>query len=592
MGAIGFLRRTCACVAAAALLVCGLPFAGASIAGVPEAQAASAKTNAWQIPDRFLYDASDPLKNTTYGGPKRWDVVAGGVINDDAAFLVTRTFEPTDTENVFIAHLSIDVNVTKAQNAADTPVFLCVAVDMSDIVQRSYEAVCSDFKTSDGSFSDEPPQEVKDADSMASYCEKCWIPELHDYLATGAVKASSGDYEVWGYGAATASYRVDFRDVPAYDLAEGRALSSYSKDGLTSNSRALVSHWATYWKDILERSTEKEYGVVLEHDTLAFYARVLLYDKFLWCTDGKGNPVEGATFTLDGDEHTGVEEKTATSDAQGRVSFTCLPAGDYTLELTSVPEGKHVDFEDTTFACSYTADPAAYTYSPFDETHVMLKDESAAYKNGIEKPKPAAKVPSTEELALNLGVKVKQSGKRIKVSWGKVKGAAGYDVYVQYCSKKFTSKSRVRVKGGSKTSVSVKKICGKKIDFNNNYKIVVKAYKKSGGKAKTLAKSITMHFVGSKASKYTNAKGIKLAKKSLALAVGKSAKVKGKVVLVNKKKKQLSKKHAATLRFESSNPNVAKVSKSGKVTGVKAGTCKVYVYAKNGYTKTVKVTVK
>ena len=42
----------------------------------------------------------------------------------------------------------------------------------------------------------------------------------------------------------------------------------------------------------------------------------------------------------------------------------------------------------------------------------------------------------------------------------------------------------------------------------------------------------------------------------------------------------------------SDDESIATVDKSGKVTGVSAGTCTVYVYARNGYAKTVSVTVK
>ncbi|MCR5736036.1 MAG: Ig-like domain-containing protein [Eubacterium sp.] len=67
--------------------------------------------------------------------------------------------------------------------------------------------------------------------------------------------------------------------------------------------------------------------------------------------------------------------------------------------------------------------------------------------------------------------------------------------------------------------------------------------------------------------------------------------MKGKVILRNKKKKPLSKKHAATLRFSVADKNIATVSKKGKITAVSPGTTTVYVYAKNGLTKEVQVTV-
>ena len=67
---------------------------------------------------------------------------------------------------------------------------------------------------------------------------------------------------------------------------------------------------------------------------------------------------------------------------------------------------------------------------------------------------------------------------------------------------------------------------------------------------------------------------------------------KAKVTLTNSKKKALSNKYAKTFRYASSNKNVATVSSKGKITAKNKGTCYIFVYARNGYTKKVKVTVK
>ncbi|MCH5251807.1 MAG: Ig-like domain-containing protein [Lachnospiraceae bacterium] len=92
--------------------------------------------------------------------------------------------------------------------------------------------------------------------------------------------------------------------------------------------------------------------------------------------------------------------------------------------------------------------------------------------------------------------------------------------------------------------------------------------------------------------KYTNAKKVKVTKRGIILKVGKSAKIKAKTVRVEKKKKLLPKGHGRKYRYKSTNTNVAKVSKSGKITAKDKGSCSVYVFAQNGYAKRVKVTVK
>ncbi|MCI5501561.1 MAG: Ig-like domain-containing protein [Lachnospiraceae bacterium] len=108
----------------------------------------------------------------------------------------------------------------------------------------------------------------------------------------------------------------------------------------------------------------------------------------------------------------------------------------------------------------------------------------------------------------------------------------------------------------------------------------------------SFGRSITAHIVGKKNTKETNVKGIKLNKTSFSLKVGKKATIKGKVILVDKTKKPLSDGHAKEFRFASSDKKVATVTEKGVIKAVGKGTCTIYVYAKNGYAKKVKVTVR
>lgn len=195
-------------------------------------------------------------------------------------------------------------------------------------------------------------------------------------------------------------------------------------------------------------------------------------------------------------------------------------------------------------------------------------------------------------LSLNAGLKVSQIGNKINISWGKVQGAKGYDVYVQYCGKSFNAKSLNQVKSGNKTKITVKKVNGKKLNLKKNYKIYVVAYNYQGKKKVVLAKSIVAHIVGRKNTKETNVKAIRLNKSKFTLKTGRTAIIKGKTILVNAKKKPLSDKHAKTFRYASSNKKIATVSKNGKIKAVAKGKCTIYVYARNGYTKKVQVTVK
>ena len=142
------------------------------------------------------------------------------------------------------------------------------------------------------------------------------------------------------------------------------------------------------------------------------------------------------------------------------------------------------------------------------------------------------------------------------------------------------------------TKVTVKKINGKNLNLKKNYKIYIEAYKLVDGKKVSLAKTITGHIVGRKNTAYTNVKMIKLAKSKYTVTAGKTATIKAKTVLVDKRKKQLSNAHATQFRYASSDNKIATVSKKGKIKGIAKGQCSVYVYARNGYARKVTVTVK
>lgn len=196
-------------------------------------------------------------------------------------------------------------------------------------------------------------------------------------------------------------------------------------------------------------------------------------------------------------------------------------------------------------------------------------------------------------LAMNEGLKIDQKGSKINIRWGRVEDADGYEVYVAYCGTNFNKKKPAKtIKNNKTVSATITKINGKKLNLKKNYKLYVIAYKLVDGKKLIQAKSITGHIVGRKNVAYTNVKAIKLTKTKYTIKVGKTAKIKAKTVLVDKTKKQLSDAHAKEFRYASSNKTIATVNKNGKIKGISAGTCTIYVYARNGYAKKIKVTVK
>lgn len=217
---------------------------------------------------------------------------------------------------------------------------------------------------------------------------------------------------------------------------------------------------------------------------------------------------------------------------------------------------------------------------------VQIPDHSMNYENTVP-----ANEQKKNELKINAGLKVSQSGSTITVNWGTLGNADGYDVYVQYCGMKFSAKSLNQVTPGDVNQIVVRKVNGKKLNLKKNYKIYVIPFKMVNGKKVKLGKSITGHIVGRKNTKRTNVKAIRLQQRRIYLEVGEKTQIKGTTVLVDKKKKPLSDGHASELRFRTSNAAVATVSATGIVKAVKKGRCKVYVYARNGYAKRVSVTV-
>lgn len=204
------------------------------------------------------------------------------------------------------------------------------------------------------------------------------------------------------------------------------------------------------------------------------------------------------------------------------------------------------------------------------------------------KPVVKAKRTKANDQALSSKFNI-TTGKSIKVTWGKVAKADGYDVYMAYCKKgKYTVVKSV--KSAKTLSVTINKLDKKAVNQKDNVKCYVVAYKKVDGKKVTIGKSITGHAVGKKNITVTDAKKIQVKKSAYSLKKGKTAKIKATIVKKNNKLPLFG--HTAKFRYDTSNKKVATVSKDGKITAKGKGTCYVYIYAVNGCAKKVKVTVK
>jgi hypothetical protein len=181
--------------------------------------------------------------------------------------------------------------------------------------------------------------------------------------------------------------------------------------------------------------------------------------------------------------------------------------------------------------------------------------------------------------------------KKLALSWNKVQGAAGYDIFFAKCNHKKENNECRKVK----TITGNNKIrwTGKSLRKRTAYKAYVKAFAYRNGKKIYVATSPVVHsFTGGGTKKYTNAKAVKLKKTRITLKKGRTFKIKAKVVKLKKKKKLMPKIHAPKLRYMTSNSKVAAVSDSGRITAKGKGTCIVYAYAHNGVSGKIKATVR
>ena len=173
----------------------------------------------------------------------------------------------------------------------------------------------------------------------------------------------------------------------------------------------------------------------------------------------------------------------------------------------------------------------------------------------------------------------KQAKTSIKLTWSGVSGASRYVIYGNACGK-YNRMNKLTTWTGR--TFTVKTLAnGKALKKGTYHKFMVVALDANNNVVST---SKVVHVATKGNKKIANPTKV-TTKKTKALKKGKTFKLGAKQV--GKKVK----KHRG-LCYETSNPNVAIVSKKGVVKAVGKGTCYVYAYAQNGVVKKVKITVK
>lgn len=174
---------------------------------------------------------------------------------------------------------------------------------------------------------------------------------------------------------------------------------------------------------------------------------------------------------------------------------------------------------------------------------------------------------------------VKGGKNRVTLNWKKVSGADGYMIYGAKCGTKMKYKKTVSNKTLTWTE--------KKLDAGIYYKYYVVAYKTVNGKKTMIGKSKDMH-TATLGKGYGYARQITVKKSEITLKKGATATIKSTLVNTNDKVKD----HMQRVRYISTNQDVATVNANGKIKAVGKGTCQIFCYGLNGFTKKVKVIVK
>ena len=236
-------------------------------------------------------------------------------------------------------------------------------------------------------------------------------------------------------------------------------------------------------------------------------------------------------------------------------------------------------------------------YNGIEEKTALSKDANGDFylvvpKGGGVYLSAEVKKAATPKISGSLMAKMTAKGKKsLTISWNKINGAAGYDIFFAKCNhgKKEIKCKKVKTIKAGKTFKWTKSGLKK----GTAYKAYVRAYVYKNGKKTYVRSSPLMHaYTGNGTKNYTNAKSVSVNKTKVTLKKGKTFKIKAKVKKVKKNKKLMPKSHAPTLRYMTTNKKVATVTKSGKITAKSKGICTVYVFAHNGVSKQIKVTVK
>lgn len=339
----------------------------------------------------------------------------------------------------------------------------------------------------------------------------------------------------------------------------------------------------TYTNDAGQAQERPEHEEITGSDAKTATCTEQGYTGDIFCKNCGKKLADGTVTPIT--EHSYVSEvtKEATTTAAGIKTYTCSVCGDTKTEeipkkenpSTGGPTGDDPSTGDNTQEGGNSSQESAGDSLP--EGTISTLTDAGTRITSADTDKEDVKGSEFRTLRL----KATGKNKSVKLTWKKVKNADGYIVYGSQCGKKM--KKIKTIKKASTTSYTHKKL--KKGKF---YKYMVVAYKKVDGQSYVITGSCSVHVV-TNGSRYGNPTKVSVKTSKLTIKKGRKKTIKPSYTLPKNKK---LKTHMAKFRYESSNPQVAAVTKKGVVKAKKKGTCYIYVYAQNGVYKRVKVTVK
>ncbi len=249
------------------------------------------------------------------------------------------------------------------------------------------------------------------------------------------------------------------------------------------------------------------------------------------------------------------------------------------------PDTETTISENLTYTYTYAEEEKPVDSTPGSTDNPGNNNQASTQKQGQTQKTDISAISKIRGTLLS---KMTSKGKkRLVLTWNKINGAEGYDVFFGKDGKKAPKMAKT-IEGNMTFRWTKKNLKTRKA-----YRALVKAYVIENGKKTYVRTSpVVCAYTSGGTKTFTNPKKVTVTKASISLKVGKSSRIKAKVTGLKKGRKLVKAARISKLRYISSDKKIVTVSKTGRIKAKAKGTCKVYVIAVNGAKKAVTVKVK